>query len=147
MNSRTYDRFAPEPLGIDRRADADVVLVSVRGEVDMLSSPELLTAARHAISESAGRVVVLDLTGVDFLDSHGLATLVTATDAAQRSDTRLRVVVGPTQAARRPIQIAGLDRILVLCDTVADARSFQEQNVQPAGGHDGPDRGHHHEVR
>lgn len=146
MNRRVNDRFAPEPLTIDRRADADILLVSVRGEVDMLSSPDLLTATRQAISESAGRVVVLDLTGVGFLDSHGLATLVTATDAALRQGTRLRVVIGPAQPVRRPIEISGLDGVLALYDTVADARSFQEQDVQPASRDNGADRGHHDEV-
>ena len=47
---RSHDWTGPEPLGINHHATPDAVVVSVRGEIDMLSSAELWTAAHGDFS-------------------------------------------------------------------------------------------------
>lgn len=57
-------------------------LVVVRGEVDMESAPRLLHEIQHHVA-LGGRTVV-DLAGVEYIDSAGIAVLVQGLKAAQR---------------------------------------------------------------
>ncbi len=101
------------------RADdrADVLILTVEGDVDGLTSPRLAAAIADAHRALAGRPLVLDLTKVQFLGSTGLRTL---RDSAQGLGP-LRVVVDHTRPVVRPIEIVGLDQILALYHTVAEA--------------------------
>ena len=74
-------------LETSRPADGTVV-VAVTGELDMLTAPEL----RHAVAEqiSAASLVVLDLDGVRFLGTSGLAALIELREQAHRAGVELR---------------------------------------------------------
>ena len=61
-------------ISTDRVADA--VVVTVGGEVDILSGPPLRRALADALDEHDGRPVVIDITRVTLLSSTGLAVLV-----------------------------------------------------------------------
>ena len=63
-------------FSISKERLADCEVFSLRGELDMLSAPEL-TAAIEALDGSA-RPVAVDLSGLTFLDSHGLHALMSA---------------------------------------------------------------------
>jgi anti-sigma B factor antagonist len=86
----------------------DVTVVSVSGEIDMLSAPALRTCVTTNLVD--GGTVVLDLTGVSFLGSAGLAVLV---EAAQQSRTRAIAfsVVAADRAVTRPIVATGLGEV------------------------------------
>jgi anti-sigma B factor antagonist len=66
-------------------------------------------------------VVAVDLLGVSFLGSAGLSALVRATGLAQASGKSLRIVVNDHRPVLRPIQLMGLDQMLPLCCSLADA--------------------------
>jgi len=72
---------------VDR--DGEGVVLRLRGHVDIDSSPafreELLTTLRE---ESAGTVVV-DLTGVSYIDASGIATLIEALKVARNRHVTL----------------------------------------------------------
>lgn len=117
--------------GASARADADLmrveltetergVLVSVAGEVDMLTAHGLRAAADRAISEAGGRPVTIDLNGVLFFGSRGVAALEQAVASARSGNVALRVVIAPGRPARRILELTGLERIFTLCDTVED---------------------------
>jgi anti-sigma B factor antagonist len=72
------------------------------------------------LPENAGLVAV-DLLGVSFLGSAGLSALVRATGLAQASGKSLRIVVNDHRPVLRPIQLMGLDQMLPLCCSLADA--------------------------
>jgi anti-sigma B factor antagonist len=97
-----------------------VTVVSVGGEVDMLSAPELRATVGQHITD--GSTLVIDLSGVTFLGSAGLAVLV---EAAQQSKTRgvaLRVVA-TDRAVTRPLEATGLGEVFSLHQTVESAAS------------------------
>lgn len=86
----------------------DVTVVSVSGEIDMQSAPALRT---YVTTNLAGDgKFVLDLSGVSFLGSAGLAVLV---EAAQESRTRAVAfsVVAADRAVSRPIAATGLGEV------------------------------------
>ena len=82
-------------------------VVTVYGEVDVATSPQLREQLIRLVSD--GRVrLVLDLEGVDFLDSTGLTVLLHANQDRARGPLILR---SPTRAVSR---VLGLARVAEL---------------------------------
>ncbi|GAA3304644.1 hypothetical protein GCM10020218_104590 [Dactylosporangium vinaceum] len=83
-------------------AGGDTVVLTVSGEVDYETAPELRAAVLGAIEpHPAG--VVLDLAGLRFMDSSGLGVIVGGWQRAQQADVRYvlrRVPPGDRRAVR-----------------------------------------------
>jgi anti-sigma B factor antagonist len=96
-------------------------LLRVTGEVDMLTSSALRTAIADALGAGRERLVV-DLDGVEFLGTSGLAALVEARSEAERLDTELWLVCS-SRRILRPLEIAGLVDLFRIADTRSAALS------------------------
>jgi len=94
--------------------------VAIRGEIDLYTAPALREAFDRAVS--AGKEVVLDLSGTEFIDSTGLGVLVDGHRRLQEAGGRL-VVVSTHPAIARTLEITVLDRVLELTGTVDEARA------------------------
>lgn len=96
---------------VELRRDGWWVVVA-SGELDVASAPDLRRAVVSAVADGA-RQVVIDLTGVDFIDSFGLGVVIGAVKRVRAHEGRLAVVVadGPV---RRAFELTGLDRVLEL---------------------------------
>lgn len=95
------------------------VVVAVGGEVDILTSPQLRAAVLDQIDAGAA-LVVLDLDGISFLGTSGLAVLIEAREAAQEKGVDLRLACSERRVLR-PLTIAGLSPLFSIHETVADA--------------------------
>ncbi len=82
--------------------DRDSVVLVVEGELDPSTSPQL--AERLEDDVVAGRTVVLDLSGVQFVDSSGLRTLI---GASSRLGDRL-VIRQPSAVVTRLFELTGI---------------------------------------
>ena len=105
------------PLGgfrVTRSQDGGKVVLEVAGDVDTVTAPELVRAAEEALS-AAPPVLVVDLTGVEFLASPGLTALLTINQQAPPA-TSVRIVAAG-RATLRPIQLTGLEDGLPLYPT------------------------------
>ncbi|WP_433291736.1 STAS domain-containing protein [Pseudonocardia sp. CA-142604] len=123
MNSGQDGMPPPEELISVRRATRGrAVVLTVEGDVDVATASVLRRAVDEALTEAGPHPLVIDLTGVTFLASRGLSTLVEAHREASASSP-LRVVVDHTRPVIRPLQLSGLDRILTLFHDVEDALS------------------------
>jgi anti-sigma B factor antagonist len=81
------------------------VTVTLEGELDLASAPELETVLTPMVESD--KVVVLDCEGLAFMDSTGLRLLGRIHQAAQQADHRL--LLGRVSAAvRRVLDVAGL---------------------------------------
>ena len=91
---------------LDIDTEGDVVTVS--GEIDAHTAPDL---AEHLgnFDGSADRIV--DLSGVDFMDSSGLRVLIDAHQRAEAAGSKL-VLRSPGRAVSRIIEVSGLDQHL-----------------------------------
>ncbi len=109
-----------ETVAVDLEHVAGAVVVHVRGEVDIESSPVLTQqlANVHQVRH-AERPVVLDLTGVTFLSSSGVAAVVSFAGRCAEDGVPLRVV--PTLMIRALFSITGVNQMLRLAATVDDA--------------------------
>ena len=91
-------------------------VVSVYGELDVATSPDLRERLIRLVGE--GRVqLVLDLDGVDFLDSTGLGTVVSALKRVRTHGGDLRLVCTEARITRL-FQITGLDKAVPLLPTI-----------------------------
>lgn len=120
----------PPDLDIVRRVVNGSIVVAVTGEVDTEAAPALHAAITTALDDTV-RTCVLDLTTVDFLDSAGLATLVTADAYAAEHGKSLRIAVDSNSPVIRPIEVTGLDIVLRLYHTVAEALESSSRRPQP----------------
>jgi anti-sigma B factor antagonist len=93
--------------------------VEVGGEVDMTSAPTLRDHLLGHIGLGEPCVVV-DLSGVEFMDSTGLSALVVAYRQADEIGSSV-VVAGAQPTVRRVLEITQLDVLLEHHDDVADA--------------------------
>ncbi|MBW3557532.1 MAG: STAS domain-containing protein [Actinobacteria bacterium] len=86
--------------------------LAVFGDVDAVSAPELEARLSHALDTGCDEVV-LDLSGLRFIDSSGLSVLV-GVHKQLRDAGRELVIASPPPAARRIFDISGLDRVLTI---------------------------------
>jgi len=103
---------------------ARCAVVTLRGELDAHDAPrlrtDLVTALERARELAERPRVVLDLAGVAFLDSTVLGTIVGALRRAREAEGELLVVL-PETPARRIFEITGLDQVLSISPSRADA--------------------------
>jgi anti-sigma B factor antagonist len=94
---------------IEGAAHGGLAAVAVRGELDIRSAPDLRSWLTQALDEGASKVVI-DLSGVDFMDSSGLGVLVGAHKRLVRIGGRLQVV-GASRPVARLFAVTGLVRV------------------------------------
>jgi anti-sigma B factor antagonist len=88
----------------------DETVVSVRGELDMATAPQLRDSLAEVLADLPTRLVV-DARQLTFIDSTGLSALLLAQRRcrAQGGELYLRE---PTEAVRRLISLAGVESML-----------------------------------
>lgn len=97
---------------IEARAAGAVVRLAVFGEVDAVSVPQLESSLSEAADAGCAEVV-LDFTGLEFIDSSGLSVLVSAHKQLRDSGIEL-VISSLPPPARRIFDISGLDQVLTI---------------------------------
>ncbi|MGH3932226.1 MAG: STAS domain-containing protein [Pseudonocardiaceae bacterium] len=105
-------------LNMSLELEGDVAIVSFSGEFDYAE----LQAAQDEIrveEQRAPSVVLLDLTGLDFMDSSAVRVILEAASRAREEDRRLALIVG-TGPPHRVLSILGLTERL---DIVPDRAS------------------------
>ncbi|WP_409490045.1 STAS domain-containing protein [Amycolatopsis sp. cmx-11-12] len=96
----------PAPLAvIEAGRSHDAVTIEVVGDIDISTSPRLLTETRALLAGWAG-VAVIDMTGVGFCDSSGLSVLVQLNRSCTESGIELRIT--PSKVLHRAIELTGL---------------------------------------
>ncbi len=96
------------------RTDGDRSWVSLRGELDLGSAPDV-ERELATLERKGPPVVVLDLRELTFIDSTGLRSVLSADARARRDGRRLVVIPGPPPV-HRVFRIALLDQRLEFVD-------------------------------
>ncbi len=100
--------------------NAGFYIVALSGDVDLASSPD----ARKAILQSLGKGhVLVDLSAVDYLDSSGVASLVEGYQEAKERALKFGLI-GVSPSAMLVLQLAHLDRVFTLHDSLQDALAY-----------------------
>jgi anti-anti-sigma factor len=92
-------------------------VIALSGEFDLAGVQEFEAVLKKRESQ-APAVVVVDLNGLQFMDSSGLRALVMADQRATQAGRRLAIVPGPT-VVRRVFEITQLEERLDLVESVS----------------------------
>jgi anti-sigma B factor antagonist len=118
---RDSESGADQLMALSRSVVRDCLVVHVRGEVEAMTAPRMAVAVKGAMGEVVDQPVVVDLTGVTFLDSAGLEALVDVTEHGEDRGEILRIVVDHTRPVVRPLQITGLEHRMALYESIDEA--------------------------
>jgi anti-sigma B factor antagonist len=96
-------------MQLTRDKFGETVVLSIEGSVDIYTSPELRGELKVALDQQAPRVIV-DMTGVKFVDSSGLATLIEALQRIHAYEGKL-YLCSLSSSVLGVFQLANLDNI------------------------------------
>ncbi|MCE2968132.1 MAG: STAS domain-containing protein [Phycisphaerales bacterium] len=105
-------------LRLTVQTEKGAIVITPSGDIDLNGSPALRAELKkHNVK---GSRLVVDLTGVPYMDSSGLATLVEAMQASRKNGWTL-VLCALTDRVRSIFAIAKLDSVFTIVPTKADA--------------------------
>lgn len=99
-------------LSINAQRTADEAVLSLAGEIDMLTAARLSTSVNEVLVSPPQRIV-LDMAEVTFCDSQGLGTLVVLTRKASRARSLL-ILTNVGDFLLRVLDITGLRQALTI---------------------------------
>jgi len=105
-------------MNIETKELEGAIVVSLEGEVDLEHSPQARKALLDAVSKN--KKVVVDLSGVSYIDSSGIASLVEAFQTARKSGGEM-ILAMVSESALRVLQLARLDKVFTIAATVEEA--------------------------
>jgi anti-anti-sigma factor len=105
----------PASVAIDARGST--LWVSLRGEMDMSNADAIEASLRDAIEQGVDRVVI-DLSGLAFVDSSGVRVLLALGSRLRERRRELILVVPDEGIVRRVLAVSGVDAVVPV---VADA--------------------------
>jgi anti-anti-sigma factor len=82
-------------LEIEERGEGGKFALSLRGELDIETSPRLQKTVARLCAEGALRRLTIDLRGLEFIDSTGLAAMVFASRLCERCGGEFELIRGP----------------------------------------------------
>jgi len=104
-----------------------VLVLELRGEIDLQHSPEM----RRLLQERAVQripALLLDFTGVNYIDSSGLATLIEYYQSSRTYDGKI-VVAGLSHRVRSIFELVRLNEVFPICATVPEAMQALRQGL------------------
>lgn len=104
---------------VTEKLDDLITVVRGEGRLNMVSAPVLRQAVTESIAGGRPRIVV-DLSGIEFMDSSGLGALVGCLKTARQAGGDLRISA-PSDQVVMVLQLSNLDRILTSYPTAEEA--------------------------
>jgi len=121
-NAFLFDIIRPDFMNLETRYDGAVTILTVSGDL-VIGDPE--TTFKKTVTRllEEGRVhLLVDLTGVGFLDSSGLGALVRALTQSQKEGGQTKLL-GANEQIRKLLQMTKLDSVFELHDDMEAAVS------------------------
>ena len=99
------------------REENGTTVIAFEGEIDLSCSPD----ARKVLLDCIKRKlpVVVDMSGVTYIDSSGVASLVESLQTARKGGSAF-ILAAVSEAALRVLQLARLDRVFTIHGTVEE---------------------------
>jgi len=103
-------------LRIEQNEQDGAAIIVVEGEVDLNSSPALRTALLKAAAKRKGALAV-NLRGVRYMDSSGVATLIEGLKSVREKERRF-VLLAPSGSVMKVLQLSRLDTVFEIQETL-----------------------------
>lgn len=107
-------------MNIETREINDIVIFELDGEVDLETSPTLRKSLLTHVN--VGKSVVVGMSGVAYIDSSGIASLVEAYQTSRRNNSGF-ILAAISDSAMRVLQLARLDKVFTIHTTIDEAVS------------------------
>jgi anti-sigma B factor antagonist len=101
------------------KIEPDIAVIRGAGKLNMVTAPELRALVLRVIAEGENKVVV-DLSGIEFMDSSGLGALVGCLKTARQAGGDLRMAA-PSPQVSMVLKLSNLDRVLASFDNAEAA--------------------------
>lgn len=108
-------------MEIEKKQEKEVALVSVKGRMDAVSSPEFEKEMAVLIAEG-NNVLILDLFALDYISSAGLRTILTITKKLKQKGGKL-LLAGLKGMVKEVFEISGFRSVIPIFESVESARS------------------------
>lgn len=109
-------------LTVKRSVEGAWTIIHLEGELDLYTTPrakqEILSVLQSA------EALIVDLDGVDFMDSSGLGALMSGLKRAREKGGKL-VLAGPREAVAKVLSISGLDKVFSIYPNIEAAMADQ----------------------
>lgn len=102
-----------------RTIDSGAVVVAPEGRLNMTAAPGLREQL-HALVREGNSLLVVDLAGVESIDSSGLGALISGLKAARQAGGDLRIAA-PGEQVTAVLGLTNLNRVLKSYDSVDSA--------------------------
>ena len=107
-------------MQISARRNDKTTIFDLSGDIDFANSPEVRQSVLREIRESRVPRVVVNLTGVHYIDSSGVASLVEGLKASRDLGSRF-ILFGLSTAAREVLQLSRLLKVFEIYDSEEEA--------------------------
>ncbi|HXK05979.1 MAG TPA: STAS domain-containing protein [Verrucomicrobiae bacterium] len=95
-------------------------VITVTGRLALGGETEKLNAGFNGLLQKGQKKFILDVTGLEYVDSSGVGTLVSCLTNARKAGGELRLV-GANQRIRRIFSMTGVDNLMPMFGTLAEA--------------------------
>ena len=95
-------------------------VVHIDGDIDLNTSPEVRAAVLDLYEKRGQERVILNLAGVNYLDSSGVASLVEGLQEAKKRNARF-IICALNDAPRHVLELTRLTKVFDITRTVEDA--------------------------
>jgi len=102
-------------MQISERKDNDIVIYSIKGDIDINSSPQVRESFEKLVNEKAMKIVI-NLAEVSYIDSSGLATLVEMLKKTRGYGGKIRLS-NLAAKVRSLFEITKLEKLFDIYDT------------------------------
>ena len=106
-------------LKIETRTVNDRPVLDLTGEVDSYNAPKL-REKMVALIDEGNTDLLINMTGVDYIDSTGLGTLVGGLKRATEKNGQIRIIC-PNEQIYKVFNITGLVKVFTIYDNEQDA--------------------------
>jgi anti-sigma B factor antagonist len=98
-------------------SDGDIVVASLRGEIDMSNAGELGETIGRGLTNDA-MALVLDLTAVEYVDSAGIHVIYELHERLRTRGQDIRVVIAPDALIAEALRLADVPRAVGVAASV-----------------------------
>jgi anti-anti-sigma factor len=121
----------PPPFHLARQVRDGCTVLAVTGQLDKSSAGQFVSAALHLAQAAPSLCLIVDLSGLTWWDSVGLAALITAQEQLQTQPGVRMALVGPPGRLLQRLRDADPDGQLTVAGTIAEAARLLAPNGGP----------------
>ncbi len=104
-------------MEISVRQQDGTTVIEVTGDIDLYSSPQVRQSIMDTLNQKVANRVIVNLAGVKYVDSSGVASLVEGLQLSRKSQVRF-VLCSLNKAPRQVLELTRLIKVFEIFDNL-----------------------------